>query len=488
MCNDHVHHKETNVCKHCNEEKEITCFVSYLDKKIKDWCEECVKEYKERNHVVTLSRPVIDGKKVCIKCGSNKPISEFKEQRRICKECESFGNKKYYKYKRKHTKRRFEIEQAKEGYKICSKCDREKLLSEFRYFEKTGKYRANCKECDKAYQDKRHPEIWYEWKDDHLVCFQCKEQKHEGEFEYSDYFKRPSKICKACSGRLVGMEKHNERDDCFLIDGKKKCKDCRKIKELKEFECRTDTQSYRGRCRECENKRQFELGRRKTPNTIKRKEYVCDICGRSFNGIGVLANHVKKMHKDITSEQYYLKYINPSISANLKCPICGKRRHYWTMALGFFSTCCDLVCVGKLAALQREKGGYVHSEATRRLIGESHKGEKSVQWLGGPSDETSGERYGYGFTEKLKKSIRLRDDCTCQKCSKTQEEEGKKLAVHHIDYDKKNNEPTNLITLCCVCHAKTTHGKRNYWTKYCNELILKIYSGEGQVNDKQNRF
>lgn len=43
------------------------------------------------------------------------------------------------------------------------------------------------------------------------------------------------------------------------------------------------------------------------------------------------------------------------------------------------------------------------------------------------------------------------------------------LVVHHIDYDKKNNNHNNLITLCSICHGKT-NGNRKYWIKYFHNL------------------
>ena len=41
-------------------------------------------------------------------------------------------------------------------------------------------------------------------------------------------------------------------------------------------------------------------------------------------------------------------------------------------------------------------------------------------------------------------------------------ENGKHHAVHHIDYDKENNEDWNLMTLCNCCHMKTNFN-REYW-------------------------
>lgn len=58
-------------------------------------------------------------------------------------------------------------------------------------------------------------------------------------------------------------------------------------------------------------------------------------------------------------------------------------------------------------------------------------------------------RYTHGFTDKLKREIKLRDKNTCQKCGKMND-----LDVHHIDGDRLNNNPKNLITLCKKCHRK----------------------------------
>ena len=103
-----------------------------------------------------------------------------------------------------------------------------------------------------------------------------------------------------------------------------------------------------------------------------------------------------------------------------------------------------------------------------KKISESHKGEKSYNWKGGISRLP----YTTDWTETLKKSIRERDKYICQLCGKTQIEEieiiERKLAIHHIDYDKKNNNPNNLITVCNSCHSKTNF-EREKWIKFFNQ-------------------
>ena len=68
----------------------------------------------------------------------------------------------------------------------------------------------------------------------------------------------------------------------------------------------------------------------------------------------------------------------------------------------------------------------------------------------------------------MRESIRLRDGYICQKCGKTEEDNQESLSIHHIDYDKENCNPTNLITLCRSCNA-IVNSDREYWQKIFEE-------------------
>lgn len=78
---------------------------------------------------------------------------------------------------------------------------------------------------------------------------------------------------------------------------------------------------------------------------------------------------------------------------------------------------------------------------------------------------SSREPYGKEFSPELKEQIRIRDNHTCQECGKIQKELKRKLDVHHIDYNKQNNSPSNLISLSIKCHRKTNYN-RKHWTNY----------------------
>lgn len=123
--------------------------------------------------------------------------------------------------------------------------------------------------------------------------------------------------------------------------------------------------------------------------------------------------------------------------------------------------------------------GYLHSPETRAKMSIAfkgvHAGEKNPMfgksgelapgWMGGKSFEP----YSSDWTKTLRHSIRQRDNFTCQECDKKQT--SVTFSVHHIDYDKKNCNPTNLITLCPSCHGKTTVGDREYWKNLFKKLI-----------------
>jgi hypothetical protein len=112
----------------------------------------------------------------------------------------------------------------------------------------------------------------------------------------------------------------------------------------------------------------------------------------------------------------------------------------------------------KLSKEHREKISY---------YSKLKKGPLASNWRGGKSYE----EYTIDWNETLRKSIRERDNYTCQLCSKQQGDTA--FHVHHIDYEKKNCNPLNLITLCINCHMKTG-GNRDYWKKYFENLMIGL--------------
>ena len=113
------------------------------------------------------------------------------------------------------------------------------------------------------------------------------------------------------------------------------------------------------------------------------------------------------------------------------------------------------------------------------MMSESRKGEKHPNWLEGKSFEP----YGLAFNRKFREAKRVRDNHTCMLCNKLQEETGRRLDVHHIDYIKINNFPQNCISLCVHCH-RLTNFNRKQWTLYFQSLMKELYQYEYSQDQK----
>lgn len=116
---------------------------------------------------------------------------------------------------------------------------------------------------------------------------------------------------------------------------------------------------------------------------------------------------------------------------------------------------------------RRNNGWWKNPKQAKKRFSERSKGEKNPSWRGGISFEP----YSIEFNKGLKEAIIKRDNQRCQECFKHQDElftkNGRryKLIIHHIDYNKKNNKPNNLIALCRNCHVQTNF-KRKDWIKH----------------------
>lgn len=83
------------------------------------------------------------------------------------------------------------------------------------------------------------------------------------------------------------------------------------------------------------------------------------------------------------------------------------------------------------------------------------------------------------YWRETRKQIYERDNWTCQECgchclNKEYKNKKNKIQCHHIDYNIKNNNYENLITLCASCHTKTNFNKKN-WIEYYKNKIERTY-------------
>ena len=139
--------------------------------------------------------------------------------------------------------------------------------------------------------------------------------------------------------------------------------------------------------------------------------------------------------------------------------------------------------------MQVRLGSHMPEESKRKIIETKrqrdliYSGERHPMWKGGISKEP----YSFGFDKKLKEQIKKRDKYRCQQCFRHQDElftkKGKKvsLKIHHIDFNKKNTDPMNLISLCSSCHSQTNYN-RDDWTNYFQDRIkMEVFNNEFKI-------
>jgi len=84
-------------------------------------------------------------------------------------------------------------------------------------------------------------------------------------------------------------------------------------------------------------------------------------------------------------------------------------------------------------------------------------GENNPNWRGGISKEP----YDFNWETIRKNAIKYHGNI-CYMCGSRNN-----ICVHHIDYNKKNNNIMNLIPLCVSCHGKTGHHREIWYRLFC---------------------
>lgn len=72
--------------------------------------------------------------------------------------------------------------------------------------------------------------------------------------------------------------------------------------------------------------------------------------------------------------------------------------------------------------------------------------------------------------------VRNRHGHQCVLCQRSRIENGQELDVHHINYDKQDNRPGNLVALCRWCHGKM-HGspeQRHQWKEFWLDVLSQF--------------
>jgi hypothetical protein len=131
------------------------------------------------------------------------------------------------------------------------------------------------------------------------------------------------------------------------------------------------------------------------------------------------------------------------------------------------------------AKISASEKGKIVTEETKALLSKNHtdfRGDNNPRWKG----SISFEPYCVKFNDAFKEYIRAKFGYKCFLCPTTQAENGKKLSVHHVNYNKDcgcdGDKTCQFVPLCISCHTKT-NGKRDYWQKLITDKLHSTIIG-----------
>ena len=120
------------------------------------------------------------------------------------------------------------------------------------------------------------------------------------------------------------------------------------------------------------------------------------------------------------------------------------------------------------------------SEESRIKMSCNMQGITPEEFTGFLSDGLYG-KYCSKFNETLKERIREKYGRKCLLCQLTEKENikkyGRKLPVHHVDYNKQcgcDGNECRLVPLCSKCHPKT-NANRSRWEQVIMQKIVELF-------------
>lgn len=215
----------------------------------------------------------------------------------------------------------------------------------------------------------------------------------------------------------------------------------------------------------------IEETRKKISEAMKGRKFSEEHKKNISKSLKLLRRHISEAQKKLLKEYRTGSHLSEETKIKISEGLRGEKNPNWGKR-GELSP-----IFGRFSGIKNPMWGMVspmkgrhHSEEAKKKLSEAHKGknngligEKHPNWQGGKSFEP----YTTDWTITLKRSIRERDNYTCKICGKIQGKGERVFPVHHIDYNKNNCNPNNLITLCLRCHLETNYN-RTYWINYFN--------------------
>lgn len=118
-------------------------------------------------------------------------------------------------------------------------------------------------------------------------------------------------------------------------------------------------------------------------------------------------------------------------------------------------------CGDQCFSVKRHENCYCSRVCKLKYDSPSKRGKEHHWWTGGNSTSYCSNWFF------VRKESKKEDKYTCQnpQCNRKY----KRLDSHHIDYNKQNCHPDNIITLCVSCNAQANYN-REWWEAYYTEI------------------
>jgi len=209
----------------------------------------------------------------------------------------------------------------------------------------------------------------------------------------------------------------------------------------------------------------YRCKKRKNIDIELLKYYYCncnkpirEICKLMNSDYSTIRNRLESLNIEIKPCYYYSIGIKKSAEFCKKLSLSQKgRKNTWQL--------------GDLNPSKRPEVKLKISNALKGKPRPKTTGVGNGNWHGG----ISFAKYSVEFTNELKEDVRNSFGNKCFLCGATKKENNnREIVIHHIDYNKHNNNIDNLVPLCNKDHGRTNFS-RKFWT---SELKILLFSNK----------
>ena len=192
---------------------------------------------------------------------------------------------------------------------------------------------------------------------------------------------------------------------------------------------------------------------------------ICPTCEKEFE---VKPSKIKQGEGKFCSRECFFQWRSEFIR--------GQAHPNWKPKIKKTCQTCGKKFLIQSAWVKRGSGKFCSLKCMGKWMSKNLRGKNSPNWKNGASFEP----YCQKFNNEFKEYIRDKFGRLCFLCSKTEEENGKRLSVHHVNYNKScgcdDDETCQFVPLCVSCNSKVNKN-REMWEKKIKDKMQNKLNG-----------